>query len=120
MGVFEAFNDPALVNAQHALLVMARTLARERFEPTTLEGVSEQPKGADVLGRAGEDAVIAVTLAPEAPWAFPLTDGEAWKIGGAPRIVPIKPGERLALSSTPPPTGTKEARRTVVFRRQSR
>jgi hypothetical protein len=120
LSVFEHANDPVLVNAEHALLVLARALRRQHFEPTTLEGVTEQPKGAEVLGRAGEDAVVALTLAPDPPWIFPLTDGEPWKLGGAPRVVPLKPGEKISLTTTPAPSGAKEARRTVVFRRQAR
>jgi hypothetical protein len=119
MSLLEPFNDPALVHAEHQLLVLARALKRQRFEPTTLEGVTEQPRGAEVLGRAGEDAVVAIVLAPVAPWAFPLTDGEPWKLGDAPRVVPLKPGDKIQLTATPPPVGAKDARRTVVFRRQA-
>jgi hypothetical protein len=102
------------------LLALARHLAREGFEPTTLEGVTEVPDGVRVMGRAGEDAIVAVGLAPKAPWALPYSDGIPWDLGDAPRVVPLEPGKTVKLASSSPSPVALNARRTVVFRRATR
>jgi hypothetical protein len=99
-----------------ALLSLARRLVREGFEPTRFEGVAELARGVRITGRAGEDAVVAVGLSPRAPWALPYSDGVAWDLGGPPRVVALKAGDTVTLTSVLPPTLPLSDRRTVVFR----
>jgi len=118
--VFAGVKDPDLAKSLVALLILARRLQGDGFEPTTLAGVVEEASGVSVTGRGGDDAVVAVGLGPKAPWVFPYSDGTEWQLAGEPRVVDLKPGERVALSSVEPPTVPKELRRTVVFRRAAR
>lgn len=115
----QTVSDPVALKVETQMIALARQLKLEGFEPTTLEAVTENDKGADVLGRSNEDAIVAVALAPSAPFVFPLTDGPAWALGEAPRVVPVKPMEKVTLSSVVKglPSATKGQRRTVVFRR---
>lgn len=116
----QGVNEPAALKAETQLVNLARRLRREGFEPTTIEAVTELDKGAEVLGRAHEDAIVAVALAPAAPWVFPYTDGPAWTLEGEPRVVPIAPLERVTVTATSKALPPKATRRTVVFRRQKR
>lgn len=116
----QGVGDPVALKAETLLFRLARRLKREGFEPTTIEAVTETPAGADVLGRSGEDAIVAVATAPVAPWVFPLSDGPAWTLDGAPRIMPIKPLEKFILTSSEKHLPPKETRRTIVFRRQQK
>jgi hypothetical protein len=102
------------------ILALTRRLAREGFEPTALEAVTELPDGVRVTGRAGEDAVVALGLVPKPPWVLPYTDGIPWDLGDAPREVPLKPGDSVKLATSPPPDAPLATRRTVVFRRVAR
>ncbi|MBX3226290.1 MAG: hypothetical protein KIT84_43095 [Labilithrix sp.] len=117
---FKDATEPAALMRETQLITLARRLKREGFEPTTIEAVTETDAGAEVLGRANEDAVVALTIAPVDPWVFPLAakDAPPWTLDGEPRSAPIKPLERIVLVPAPktrlPP---KAARRTVVFRR---
>ena len=52
--------DPAALEGIVELLALARSLGRDGFTPTTLEALIEQPNRVEVLGRTGEDAVVAV------------------------------------------------------------
>lgn len=113
--------EPAALKRATQMITLARALHREGFEPTTIEAVTETDKGAEVLGRANEDAIVAVILAPVEPWAIALGPDPAtsWSLDqGAPRVVPLKPLERTTVV---PPAKTKlppkDKRRTVVFRR---
>jgi hypothetical protein len=110
--------DPPALRLEVELLGLARQLRRAGFEPTTIDAVTDTDKGAEVLGRANEDAVVVMGLAKTEPWVFPYTDGPAWTLDGEPRIVPIKPLERVQVTASgkdklPP----KAMRRSVVFRR---
>jgi hypothetical protein len=109
--------EPAALKVETQLLALARRLRRDGFEPTTMQAVTETDKGAEVLGRANEDAMVVVALAPTPPWAFPLSDGPAWTLDQSPRVVPITPLARIHVTTTQklPPKAT---RRTVVFRRR--
>jgi hypothetical protein len=102
------------------LLALTRRLAREGFEATSLEGVTELPDGVRIVGRGGEDAVVAVGLEPKPPWVLPyfeaVKSGIPWDLGDAPREVQLKPGDTVKLASSPPSTAPLAARRTVVFR----
>lgn len=116
---FDGRHEPDAVARIPELLVLARTLSRRGFEPTVLEGVTEMPSGVRVVGRAGEDAIVAVGLAPRPPWVFPYSDGDAWELGDSPRVVELQPGTAVTLTSTPPPSAPVDRRRTVVFRHAS-
>jgi hypothetical protein len=115
----QSADDPAALKVEAQMVNLARRLRRDGFEPTTIDAVTELDRGAEVLGRAGEDAMVVVALAPAEPWAFPLTDGPAWGLDGEPRVVPIKPLERVTVTpgAKTRPLPPKAIRRSVVFRR---
>lgn len=102
------------------LLSFARRLTREGFEPTAFEGVTELRSGVRITGRAGEDAVVALGLAPSPPWVFPYSDAAQWNLGDAPRIIALKPGATVTLTSPARFADPPEKRRTIVFRRTAR
>lgn len=116
MSSFAPIHEPDALNGALTLLALARRLGADGFTPTFLGGATETAKGVDVLGRAGEDAIVAVGLQPKAPWLVAYTNGAAWDLAGAPVIVPLAPFAHALLTTTPPPTAPKEVRRTVVFR----
>ena len=118
--MLEAHSEPDAAACISELLALTRRLTRDGFEPTVLEGVTELPDGIRVVGRAGEDAIVAVGLAPKSPWAIPYTDGVPWDLGDAPRIVALQPGLAVKLGSSPPPSAPLDKRRTVVFRHAKR
>lgn len=109
--------EPDAIARIPELLALARRLAREGFEPTVFEGVVELADGVRVVGRAGENAVVAVGLGGKPPWVFPFTDGIPWDLGDAPRVVDLQPGVAVKLVSSPAPPVDK--RRTIVFRRSA-
>lgn len=111
--------EPDAVARIPEVLALARRLAREGFEPTVLEGVVELTDGVRVVGRAGENAIVAVGLAPKAPWVFPYTDGVPWDLGDPPRTVDLQPGTAVKLVASPAPSSPLDKRRTVVFRRSA-
>jgi hypothetical protein len=114
---FSTIDAPAALSGALDLILLARRLAPLGFQPTILGGATETARGVDVLGRVGEDAIVAVGLQPRAPWLLAYTDGPAWDVTDAPRILPLAPLTRISLSSKPPPVSSKAERRTVVFRR---
>jgi hypothetical protein len=116
LSVFEGRHEPDAVARIPELLSLARRLARDGYEPTFLEGVTELPQGVRVIGRAGEDAVVAVGLTAKAPWVFPYTDRVPWDLGDPPVEVPIEPGKSVTLRAASPSNVTPDKRRTVVFR----
>lgn len=109
--------DPVALKGMTQIFSLARRGTREGFVATTLEALTETPTGVEVLGRTGEDAVFVVGVAPDPPWVYPLTDGPAWTLDGPPRVVPIKPLERITFTSSVKPLPPMQKRRTVVFRR---
>jgi hypothetical protein len=113
-------SDPVAQQAETQLVSLARRLKRGGFEPTTIDAMTETATGVEVMGRTGEDAVVAVGLAPSAPWIFPYTDGPSWTVTGEPRVVAAPPREKVSLVSTVRNLPPKASRRTVVFRRQAR
>lgn len=117
--MLDGHHEPDAIARIPEMLALARTLGRRGFEPTVLEGVTELPNGVRVVGRAGEDAVVAVGLAPRAPWVFPYTDGDAWELGQPPRVVELQPGTAVTLTASPLPSAPVDKRRTVVFRHVS-
>jgi hypothetical protein len=113
----EGHHEPDAVARIPELLALARRLVRDGFVPTTLEGVTELPDGVKIVGRAGEDAVVAVGVGQKAPWVFPYTNGVPWDLGDKPVVVEVAPGETVKLTASPPPNSPANQRRTVVFRR---
>jgi hypothetical protein len=111
--------EPDAVARIPEVLALARRLAREGFEPTVLEGVVELSDGVRVVGRAGENAIVALGLAPKSPWVFPYTDGVPWDLGDTPRAVDLQPGTAVKLVASPAPSSPIDKRRTVVFRRSA-
>jgi hypothetical protein len=117
LALYASTTDVDVMHVELQLLGLARRLGALGFEPTVLEGVTELPGGVAVSGRAGEDSVVAVGIGPKPPYVFPYTDGPAWSLtSGAPRVVPLAPGDRITLASAPPPNAPVAARRTIVFR----
>lgn len=116
----QGVGEPAAMKVAAQVIELARRLRHDGFEPTTIDGVTELDKGAEILGRADEDAVVALALAPIDPWVFPYTDGPAWTLEGEPRVVPIEPLKRITVTASTKTLAKKESRRTVVFRRQKR
>ncbi|MEO6418196.1 MAG: hypothetical protein ABIP39_02235 [Polyangiaceae bacterium] len=110
-------HDPDAVRTEAELFAFARRVATEGFGPTVLEAVIERPAGAEVLGRAGEDAIIAVGIEAQPPFVFTYSDGPTWTLGGEPRVIALEAGKHVVLTPTPTPSAPKEARRTIVFRR---
>jgi hypothetical protein len=117
MASFATIHEPDAFNGALALLGVARRLGAAGFSPTILGGATETAKGVDVLGRAGEDAVVAIGFQPKPPWVLPYTNGAAWDVSGEPVVVPLAPFAHAILTVDPPPSTPKESRRTVVFRR---
>jgi hypothetical protein len=115
MRAFSGATDPAALAAQLSLVKLGRRLAADGFEATTLDGVTEIDGGAVVTGRAGDDAIVAIQLTREAPWASPCSTGDPWTLGSDPGLVSLAPGAELKLACEPRVTGSRD-RRTVVFR----
>jgi hypothetical protein len=129
MQLFESEQNPEVLKLELGLLALARRLGAQGFEPTVLEGVKERRTGEiEVLGRAGEDAVVALGLFARPPWVAPYTNGPDWNLGDDPRVVPLEPGNTVTLTARlvrtlkPEEAGEKSAaaRRTVVFRRAAK
>jgi hypothetical protein len=109
--------DPDSVRAIVDLLALARRLAPDGFDPTVLEAVTETATGADVLGRAGEDAIVVVGVEPQKPFVYTYSDGAPWRLGDEPRVIALPAGKHALLKPSAAPTASLDARRTVVFRR---
>lgn len=107
--------DPVVVHFTLALIALARRLESLGFEPTIIEGVTEEPTGASVIGRGGDDAIVAVGVWPAPPWAAPYGD-PPWTVDGEPRVVPLAGGQRVRLPAHVRTAAPLGARRTVVFR----
>ncbi len=106
------------LGAELALLDLARRLSARGFDPTIVEGVTEHERGVDVLGRSGEDAVVVVGTWPAPPWvlAYGAPGEPPWDLDAEPRVLPIRGGDRLSLTTKTAPPVPLAARRTVVFR----
>jgi hypothetical protein len=117
LSLLGAHHEPDAIARIPELLTLARRLKRDGFEPMTLEGITELPDGVRVVGRAGEDAIVAIGVGPKSPWIFPFTDHTPWDLGDTPAVVAVKPGESVKLTASPPPNAPEDKRRSVVFRR---
>jgi hypothetical protein len=121
MAAWSSVKDGEIVRHELAMLDLALRLATEGFEPAVIEGVTElDPQGVEILGRSGEDAVVAVGLWPAPPYVAPYTDDAPWTLSDAPRVVALEGGKRVRLRSATAPTVPSGARRTVVFRRSTK
>jgi hypothetical protein len=122
---FGNVSDPGALRAVVSVLKLGRRLVAEGFEPTTLEGVTETPLGARVTGRAGDDAIVALTQAKQAPWVALCHRGDDSNLeidvqtsSESPEVtasVPLSPGAQLDLLC-PLPGVELHDRKTVVFR----
>ena len=118
MDSMQTVKDPAALAGLVKLVGLARALARQGFVPTTLDALTERPNGVEVLGRAGEDAVVAVGVGPFEPWVYPLSEDATWDLDGAPPIAMVRPAQKVMLVTTIKKLPALPTRRTVVFRRQ--
>jgi hypothetical protein len=116
----ETRREPDALARIPELLALSRRLTRDGFEPTLFEGAAELADGVRVVGRAGEDEVVAVGLAPRAPWVFPYSPNIPWDLGDEPRVVTLRPGDSVKMVSSPPSSAPVDKRRTVVFRHVAR
>jgi hypothetical protein len=113
-------HDPRVVDVELALVTFARRMSALGFTPGVIEGVTEKTSTVDILGRSGDDAVVAVGLWPSAPYAHPYTSGRAWKLDGEPEVIPLVAGARVSLDVAEGSRFTPASRRTVVFRHAAR
>ena len=95
--------SPTPWHASPSASLLARRLLRDGFEATVFEGVTELPEGVRVVGRAHEDAIVAVGLLPKAPWAVPYSDATPWDLGDTPRVISLDPGLAVKLVAAQPP-----------------
>jgi hypothetical protein len=98
-------------------MVFAQRMTLLGYEPTTTEGVKDTPEGATLAARGKATTAVAVGLSRSRPWIVPLTDGPAWSLSGAPRVVPIPAGVAKALRGAVPLPADGKDRRVVVWRR---
>jgi hypothetical protein len=118
LAALEDHLDHDALLAELKLLALARRLTSERFEVTMFSGVTELTSGRiAVLGRAHDDAIVAVEIATAPPWVMPYSDRAPWTLDGEPREVPLAPGDRVTLTASPRPDADPKRRRTIVFRR---
>jgi len=115
----QGVDHPTGLSRYVSVLALARRLHAEGFEPTVLAGVTELRTGIQVLGRAGEDAIVAVGLTTRSPWVIPYSDIGPWEIDEEPRIIDLYPGEQRVLHSKVAAKIPVGDRRTIVFRRNA-
>jgi hypothetical protein len=116
MQTFESTIHPAVLEVELDVAKLGRRLVAEGFEPTILGGTTELLGSIGIVGRPGDDAVVAVDLIRDPPRAIPCTDGPSWELLGEPRRLPLKAGAKLTLEC---PRGTgvsREEGHAVVFR----
>ncbi len=115
MSALADLHDAAAIDAELTLMGFARKMSQRGFSPSVIEGVTEREASVEVLGRSGDDAIVAVGLWPKEPYIHPWSDDVPWTLDDEPRVIPLVGGARLSL---PVKTATVpvEKRRTVVFR----
>lgn len=120
MSAIADVHDAAALDAELALVGFARRLAARGFAPSVIEGVTEKRDAVEILGRSGDDAVVAVGLWPAPPFVHPYPADVAWTIdSGEPHVIPMTGGERVSLAVHAPQFAANvspDKRRTVVFR----
>jgi len=116
----QGVDHPTGLSRYVSVLALARRLHAEGFEPTVLEGVTELRNGIQVMGRVGEDAIVAVGLTTRSPWVIPYSDVGEWEIDGEPRVIDLYPGEQRVIPSKVATNVSIADRRTIVFRRNAK
>jgi hypothetical protein len=118
MSVMESSHDTSVeaLDAELALVTFARKLAARGFFPGVIEGVTEKPTSVEILGRSGDDAIVAIGLWPTPPFIHPYSDGAAWTLADDPPVVAIHGGESVTLPVRVANAIAIDKRRTVVFR----
>ena len=111
-------DEPRLLELRLAMLRFARMLAGEGYEPTVLQGVTELPRGAEVLGRVDEDAIVAVGMTAHPPSVYPMTDSDPWSLDGVPHAVELHANQHVTVMPVGKVDVPPGERRTVVFRRR--
>jgi len=119
MDVMTNVEDSHGLGRELELLALSRRLAREGYEATARFGVVEERDGVSVVGRAGDDRVVAIGLTSLAPWVLPYTEDAAWSLDGDPHAIPLAEGQQVHLTSLPPARISADVRRTVVFRHRA-
>jgi hypothetical protein len=119
LGAWGKIRDPDIIRLELELLDLAMRLSALGYEATIIEGITEDATGVSILGRAGEDALVAIGIWPSPPWVEPYGE-PAWKIDGAPSVVPIAGGKRIHLPAADKTNAPIAQRRTVVFRHAAR
>jgi hypothetical protein len=114
-------HDAAAVDAELALIGFARKMSQRGFSPSVIEGVTERDGSVEVLGRSGDDAIVAVGLWPVPPYIHPWSDDAPWTFDDEPRVIPLAQGKGARVSLPVPrivngASVPVEKRRTVVFR----
>ncbi len=121
MSALADVRDPrGLLEAELALIDFARRMTQRGFAPGVIEGVTERDDAVEILGRSGDDAVVAVGLWPAPPFVHPYTDGAPWTLDGEPRVIPLAGGVRVTLKLPERAPVPLDARRTVVFRHSTK
>ena len=130
MSALADVRDARVVDAELDLVGFARRMAARGFVPGVIEGVTERKDSVEVLGRSGDDAIVAVGLWPAAPFIHPYgvaaserpreEEGEPWTLDGEPRVIPLTGGVHVTLKVPDGSAVPLEARRTVVFRHSTR
>ena len=121
MSALADLHDAATVDAELALVGFARKMSQRGFSPSVIEGVTEREGSVEIVGRSGDDAIVAVGLWPVAPYIHPWSDDVPWTLDDEPRVIPLAQGTGARVSLPVPrimnaASVPVEKRRTVVFR----
>jgi len=116
MDVMTEIDDHTGLTVEQKLLALSRRLAAQHYEATAREGVMEERDGVEVVGRDGDDRIIAIGIQSTSPWVLPYTDGAPWTLDTEPRSIPLTAGAQVHLVSHPWTNTPPDVRRTVVFR----
>jgi hypothetical protein len=117
MTVLAESQDPRAIDAELAMIGFARRMSARGFTPGVIEGVTERKDSVEILGRSGDDAVVAVGLWPEAPFIHPYGGARPWTLDGEPHVERLAGGVRVSFPLRTRSTIPLDRRRTVVFRR---
>jgi hypothetical protein len=118
LSVLSDQSDAAALEATVRALAFAQRMTLLGFEPSTVDGVTDQPTGATVMGRPGKTEVVAVGITRSKPYLFPLSpSGATWALDSPIPIAPLAEGKTISLRSRASLGSDKASRRVVVFRR---
>jgi len=116
MDVMTQVEDHRGLEVEQKLLTLSRRLAAQGYEATARSGVLEEKDGVEVVGRPGDDRIVAIGIQSTAPWVLPYSDGAPWTLDMEPQRIAIEDGDHLHLVSRPWTNTPPDVRRTVVFR----